>query len=123
MKITKILVLTMGLTLSIILAGCTSISPVSRPSNEVQLAGLNYEVIGPVSVKGTTNSILGIFWWGGISYEELLTKAHEMGADDVIKVYEDRGTYSIGLIYNEFETVWTGLAIKYTNTFTDNGEN
>ena len=108
------------ITTAILLTGCVSLkTPIDRPGLEPTLAVLDYEVVGPVTVEGDSTNIMGLFWFGGASYSDLLKAAQDMGADDVINVYDDAETSTVLGIYNKFKITWTGTAIKYKGTITE----
>lgn len=75
----------------------------------------DYEILGPVEVKGTITNVLGFFQWGGKGYGDLIAEAKALypETDAVIDIYEDVSESMIMLVYNTFTRTYYGTAIKY----------
>lgn len=110
----KIFILLVAL-FAMLFIGCMSntSSAYEEPGVTVNLAEREYEIIDHVSVSGTKRNILGLFWWGGVTYEDLLIEARKMGADDVMNIYEDKSQLTIAIFYSQFNHTLTATAIKY----------
>ena len=82
---------------------------------KTNLAEKDYEILGPVEVKGTITNIFGCFQWGGKGYGDLMKQAKVLypEADAVIDIYEDVSSSKIMLVYNTFTRTYYGTAIKY----------
>ncbi len=79
------------------------------------LAEKEYEILGPVEMKGTITNILGLFQWGGKGYADFMAEAKALypETDAVIDIYEDVSASKILLVYNSFTRTYYGTAIKY----------
>lgn len=98
----------------ILFTSCQStVSATGEPGLKVELVERDFEVLGHVSVSGAKKNVLGLFWWGGVTYEELLEEARKMGADDVMNIYEDKSLTTFAIFYNSFGHTFTATAIKY----------
>lgn len=110
----KIGLLFLTVSMVLLVAGCSTMKPVSHPDANVNLIERDYEILGRVEYSGTAHNILGMAWWGGAQYRKLYEKAQkEFGADDVINITVDSKRTIVGIFYNSKTYVMTGQAIKY----------
>ena len=94
---------------------CATRMPYAEAGLVGNLAEKDYEILGPVKVSGLNHNILGFIGWGGIGYNDLLEEAKRLypETDAVINILEDRKSFTVALIYNNFGVELSGLAIKY----------
>ncbi len=95
----KSLFFVVALVVVALLAGCTTVVPVSSPELVSPLAEKDYEIVGRLAVEG--------------SYQDLLREVEALGADDVINIYEENETMTAGMFVLSAETTFYGIAIKY----------
>lgn len=113
MKKSSVLILAMIVLLAVSFTGCTTSRNVGNAGATVELAPIEYEIVGNITVDGNLHNVLGLFSWGGPTYEELLKEAREMGGDDVINIYEDKTDSGFFPIYYQTKTVFNATVIKY----------
>lgn len=104
------------LVVCLVLTSCTSAKTGLFDSGvTTNLAEREYEILGPVEVKGTITNILGCFQWGGKGYGDLMEEAKALypETDAVIDIYEDVSSHMIMLVYNTYSRTYYGTAIKY----------
>lgn len=110
----KILIVMMMVLSIILFTSCQStLSAAGELGLKVELVERDFEVLGHVSVSGSKKNVLDLFWWGGVTYEELLEEARKMGGDDVMNIYEDKSLTTLAVFYNSFGRTFTATAIKY----------
>ena len=77
-----------------------------------------YEILGDIVVENATIIIFGMFWSGGVTYEDLRNAARQRfnlwgTLFDVVNVTVDREIISIMGVYTRINTVVRGTAIMY----------
>lgn len=120
MKILGVLVL---FSIILVLMGCAAVAVESSKgaTQTVPLATKDFIVIGPI--RYTVQSRNAVKDKNLISYDQLLEKAHALGADDVVNVRIDKMmTNPSGLAVVVTYTV-NALAIKYTDAVPGAGAN
>lgn len=103
----------------VLLPGCVSTTTQARrdPNITTNLARKDYEVLGPVTMESDVTSILGIIYFGGKGYADLLAEAQRLypEANALIDIYRDQKNVTILGVYNRFGMIYSATAIKVTD--------
>lgn len=97
------------------LGSCTTTYPVKEHGLNMKLEPRAYDILGRVTYKGTQKNVLGLFYWGGASFEAFLKEAQKQypNADDILNVTIDYTQYNVGVFYNSRTYIMSGIAVKY----------
>ena len=131
----KLFLIMMALTAVLILSSCKSIDMSTNQvgwSNYSSLATKDFDVVGIVYLESTETikksplNLSTTIKGSRITYSDLMKKAEELGADDIINVRVDRNTDSTTTIIDfligstrTYKYKATATAIKYTNAASD----
>ncbi|MCB1140644.1 MAG: hypothetical protein H7A24_08185 [Leptospiraceae bacterium] len=75
----------------------------------------DFKILGTVETEGIYKAYFFLVATGGTGYEELYSRAKEMGGDDIINhVFELEGYSIVTFIYNEGKWKARATVIKYT---------
>ena len=124
MKI-KLIALVLSVTV-LFVSGCISISYPETHDKNFPPDG-RYEILGPISAKGTTEIFIGLFSFGGIQYIDLLNEAEKLykpqGFFDVVNVSVDKEFVALSFgIVTKIHTTLRGTAIRYIDAPAAAGE-
>lgn len=91
---------------------------VSYPSENTsttryELTSDDFEILGPVTGRGSSMNILGIVAMGESGYEKALNQARAGGADELMNLRLDTDFTNILGLFKKSETVVTGTAIRW----------
>ena len=114
----KIKLIALALLVAVIVSACISYPEILNKSFP---SGEKYDILGSVTVTGTTIYILGLPF-GGATYADLLSAANEKfkSVDDVVSVSVDKEVRTLLGIITWVDTILRGIAIRYVKTTTAN---
>lgn len=103
-----------GLLAAVVLSSCASFTRPVAHDKGFPPDG-RYEILGPVYVEGKTFILLGMLWFGGLAYIDLLAEARDKfrSVDDVVNVSRDEDIFSVLGIWTTVKTRLHGTAIRY----------